>query len=134
MQQERDIWNKMILNSGIIWEENCPFCKLEKDEKQLLIFESTYWEIRYNKYPYEWVQKHIIVLPKRHIEFTKDFNNNELIDLKKIYSFLYNFYEWEEYFSFIRETFKGRSIKHIHYHYMQWNIHSNEFSAILNKK
>ena len=134
MQQDRDIWYKMILNSGIIWEENCPFCKWEKHEEQKLIFESTYWEIIYNKYPYKWAQKHILVLPKRHIEFTKDFNDKELIDFKKIHNFLYNFYEWKKYFSFIRETFGGRSIKHVHYHYIQWNINSREFSSILNKQ
>jgi len=30
----------------------CPFCKIEEDEKQLLVHKTKYWEIRYNKYPY----------------------------------------------------------------------------------
>lgn len=134
MQRNRDIWDKMTLNSEIIWKENCPFCKLEKDEKQLLIFESEYWEIRYNKYPYGWIKKHILIFPKRHVELTKNLNNNELIDLKNIHNFLYNFFSWEKYFSFLRETFNWRSIKHLHYHYMPGNIYSNEFAEILNKQ
>ena len=134
MQFDREIWEKKIKKEKIIWKENCPFCKIEEDEKKLLIFESDFWQIRYNKYPYAWIKKHILVIPKRHVEFSKDLSKEELKDLKNIHNFLYNFYSKKEYFCFSRETFEGRSIKHLHYHFFPWNIYSNEFALIFNNR
>ena len=134
MQLDRNIWDKIIKKIKRIGKENCPFCVLKQDEKKLLIYETKYWEVRYNKYPYWWIKKHVLVFPKRHITHTKDLNDNELVDLKNIHKFMYNFYEKEEYFSFLRETFSGRSIEHLHYHYMPGNIYSNQFAEILNKQ
>jgi len=134
MQQDRKIWDEITRNNKIIWKKNCPFCKLEDNEKELLIFETNFWQIRYNKFPYWNEKKHILVFTKRHIELSKDLNDNELLDLKNIHKFLYEFYEWKKYFSFLRETFEWRSIKHLHYHYLPGNIYSNDFDRILNKK
>jgi len=134
MQEDRNIWEEKIKWKGIIWKNNCPFCKLEKKEKKLVIFNTKHWEIRYNKYPYGWIKKHVLVFPKRHVEFSKNLNDLELLDLKNIHKYLYDFYETQKYFSFLRETFKWRSIKHLHYHYMPGNIHSNNFAEILNKQ
>ena len=134
MQHDRDIWNKIILSNGIIWKKNCPFCWIDENEKKLLIFETNFWEIRYNKYPYGWVKKHLLVLPKRHIGLAKELDDTELLDLKNIHNFLYKFYEWKKYFSFLRETFEWRSIKHLHYHYLPWNIYGSDFATILNKQ
>ena len=134
MQQDRNIWHELTKWKDVIWKENCPFCELKEDEKKLLIFKSKYWEVRYNKYPYGWIKKHVLLFPIRHIELSKDLNDSELLDLKNVHKFLYDFYETKEYFSFLRETFKWRSIKHLHYHYMPWNIFSNDFATILNKQ
>jgi len=134
MQFDRNLWDNFTKENEIIWEKDCPFCKLDENEKKLIIFETKYWEIRYNKYPYWWIKKHILVFPKRHVELTKDLTNEELVDLKNIHKYLYDFYKWEQYFCFLRETFEWRSIKHLHYHYMPWNIYSNQFAEILNKQ
>lgn len=131
MQLKRKIWNDFIKNEKIIWKNNCPFCF---QEEKLTILKTNFWKIQYNKYPYWGIKNHILVIPNRHIELTKDLNNSELIDLKKIHNYLFNFYKWEKYFSFIRETFKWRSIKHLHYHYLPINISSNEIESILNKQ
>jgi len=134
MQKDREIWDNLTLKNGIIGKENCPFCSLAKDEEQLVLFNTKYWEIRYNKYPYGWIKKHILVFPKRHVEISKDLNDLELLDLKNIHKYLYDFYETNKYFSFLRETFQWRSIKHMHYHYLPWNIQWDDFASILNKQ
>jgi len=134
MQQDRNIWDEMFLGKEIIWKKNCPFCKINIDENKLIIWESDLWEIRFNKYPYWWIKKHILLFPKRHVEFTKDLTHEEFIWLKKVNEFINNFFWKKQYFSFMRETFTWRSIKHLHYHYMPGNIYSNDFAQILNKQ
>jgi hypothetical protein len=44
------------------------------------------------------------LIPNRHIEHTKDLNNNELLELKDAESFINDYYKGENYFSFIRQT------------------------------
>ena len=131
MQLDRDIWEEKIKNWKLIWKKDCPFCKLIEEEKNLFIYETKFWEVRYNKYPYWWIKKHTLVFPKRHIKYTKELNEDELKDLANIHKFMFDFYAWEQYFSFIRETFSWRSIEHLHYHYMPGNIHWTEFANIL---
>jgi len=135
MQQNREIWDKKIQKIWLIWKENCPFCKknIDKEEKKLILKETDFWEIRYNKYPYSWIKDHLLAFPKRHIEFTKDLNEKELVDFKNVSTFINNYFKEKEYFSFVRESFTGRSIAHLHYHYLPWNIHSSDFEKILNK-
>jgi len=134
MQQDRKIWDKLALENKIIWEENCPFCKNKEGEEKLIIWKSDLWEVRYNKYPYWWIKNHILLIPKRHVEYSKDLTIEEFIWLKEAKTFIHNFYENKQYFSFLRETFLGRSIKHLHYHYMPGNIYSSDFESILNKQ
>lgn len=111
-----------------IWKENCPFC--EMDEK-LIIWKWKYLNIRHNKYPYNWLLNHLLLIPNRHIEHTQDLNNNELIEIKKAEKFLKKYYKNIDYFSFIRHTNWWKSIKHIHYHYLPGKIYSNDLEKIL---
>ncbi len=134
MQYQRKIWEENT-KKWIIWKKNCPFCwEIIDEEKKLLIKETKFWTIRYNKFPYWWIKKHILLIPKRHIELSKELNQDELLELKKIYEFINEFYKKEKYFSFLRETFEWRSIKHLHYHYLPWNIHGSDFAKILHKQ
>ncbi len=112
-----------------IWEENCPLCL----DEEFLIKKFNFWNIFKNKYPYKWIKKHILLVPKRHIEHTKYLNNDELLELAKIEQYLEEYFNWENYFSFIRETNKGKSIKHIHYHYISWVIYSDALEEAITK-
>ena len=136
MQQNRNLWHELTKWKGVIWIKNCPLCTYpnDKEDDKLVIYKTKYWIVIHNKYPYGWIKKHLLVFPKRHIELTKDLDDSELLDLKNIHEFLYKFYEWKKYFSFLRETFEWRSIKHLHYHYLPWNIHGSDFEKILNKQ
>lgn len=112
------LFNRKIWTWNLIWKKNCPFCKLDKDEKKLLIYETKYWEIRHNKYPYYWDKRHLMSIPKKHRKYAYELNNEELKDYKKIELFMKDYYNWEQYFSFIRHTTWWRSIEHLHYHYL----------------
>ena len=126
--QERKIWDlKMIWNESI-WKDNCPFCK---DDDWLKIWEWKYWNIRHNKYPYNWLKNHLLLIPYRHIEHTMDLNNDELIELKIADKFFNEYYKPENYFSIIRQTNWWKSIKHLHYHYLPWILYSSKLEKIL---
>ena len=133
MQKDRKIWEEKTKN-WIIWKDKCPFCTIiDKEEKKLILWQSDLWEIRYNKFPYWWIKKHLLAFPKRHVEFTYKLTKKEFAWLKEVEKFMANFYWNQQYFAFIRESFFWRSIAHLHYHYLPWNIHGSEFAKILKK-
>lgn len=111
-------------NSKIYFtKENCPFCSKDFKETHEILFESKFWMVVFNKYPYfdeTWVN--LLVLPKRHLEFTSDLLAEELADFLKVEKFAKKFYEEKklEYFSFIRQTKSNKSVEHLHYHYLPW--------------
>lgn len=117
-----------MLWKSSIWIEDCPFCIYED---WLTIWESKYWYIKHNKYPYNWLKKHLLLIPKRHIEFTKNLNTDELSEIKNAESFFYKYYKWLEYISLIRQTNWWKSIKHLHYHYFPGKLYSNDLEKIL---
>ncbi len=99
--------------------ENCPFCT--KLNKSKILFESKYWFVMHNEYPYFDDKNWLMAIPKRHIEFTIDLKVNELVDFLSIEKFMKNYYKnlWE-YFSFIRQSKSNKSVEHMHYHYLTW--------------
>jgi len=135
MQEKRKIWEEKISKKWIITKENCPFCqKPDKQEKKLILWQNDLWEVRYNKFPYWWIEKHLLAIPKRHVEYTTKLTKKEFASFKEVEKFVANFFWEEQYFCFIRESFFGRSIAHLHYHYLPWNIHWSDFAKILKKQ
>lgn len=121
--KDREIWMKKMAWKESIWEENCPFCKNE--DKDLVVKNFKFWKLVKNLYPYNGIKNHLLLIPFRHIEHTKFLKSDELKELSEINEFIENYYSWENYFSFIRETNWGKSIKHIHFHYLPWILFSN---------
>ena len=103
--------------------ENCPFCT--KLDKSKIIFESKYWFVMHNENPYFDDKNWLMAIPKRHIEFTIDLKEEELIDFLQVEKFMKNFFKdkWE-YFSFIRQSKSNKSVEHMHYHYIVWIPHA----------
>lgn len=102
-------------------ESLCPFCK-ENRESQMVLWEWKYWAIIYNKYPYLEIEKHLLVIPNRHIEFTSDIPDIEWQEMAEIETWTKKFFNGKPYFSFIRQTGKMKSIKHLHYHYLPGEV------------
>ncbi len=129
IQKKMIFWDrKKYIESNIYFtKENCPFCIINKEEKKLFLYETKYWKIIYNKFPY-YSKKHLLVLPKRHIIYTTELNDNELIDYKNIEIYMKDFYKDINYFSFIRQSTWWRSIEHLHYHYLPWHLSYDEKS------
>lgn len=113
-------------NSKIYFtKENCPFCAEDFRKNHEILFESKFWMVVFNKYPYfdeSWVN--LLVFPKRHLEFTSELLLEELSDFLKVEKFAKKFYEEKklEYFSFIRQTKSNKSVEHLHYHYLPGKV------------
>lgn len=60
---------KNIERAGI-----CPFCRkhFEENHKAPILWESKYWLLTKNDYPYEGAQIHLLIVSKRHIEHVTD--------------------------------------------------------------
>ena len=98
--------------------ENCPFCtKLDKNK---IIFETKYWFVMHNKYPYFDDKTNLMAIPKRHVEFTYNLTKEEFWDFVNIEKFMKDFYKEKEYFSFIRQSKSNKSVEYLHYHYILW--------------
>ncbi len=111
---------KYLLENPYFTKDRCPFCKIDEDEKQLLVYKSNLWEVRYNKYEYYWHKQHLLAFPIEHKEFTTQLSDNELIDFKNIEIFMKDYFWDKNYFSFIRQWTWWRSVAHLHYHYLEW--------------
>lgn len=104
-------------------KDNCPFCAEDFRETHEILFESKFWIIVFNKYPYFYeVWVNLLVFPKRHLEFTSELLLEELSDFLEVEKFAKKFYEEKnlDYFSFVRQTKSNKSVEHLHYHYLPW--------------
>lgn len=100
--------------------EDCPFCKLEEDEKSLFLYKTKYWEVRFNKFPYYWHKQNLLAFPIEHKANTTELNDEEILDFKNIELFMKDYFGEKNYFSFIRHGTWWRSVEHLHYHYLEW--------------
>ena len=119
--------NKYVEDSHYFTEKDCPFCKNELENKKYLFHETAHWKIIHSQFPYYWSKVHLMAVPKRHIKFSIDLNNEELVDYKNIELFMKDYYKEEKnYYSFIRQSLWWRSVEHLHYHYLPWHISFDE--------
>jgi diadenosine tetraphosphate (Ap4A) HIT family hydrolase len=102
-------------------ESLCPFCKKNRSDQELL-WEGKYWAILYNKYPYLGLRKHLLVVPNSHVWLTSEITPEEWTEMQEMEKWMYNFYEGKPYFSFIRQIWQMKSIKHLHYHYLPGEV------------
>ncbi len=124
---------KYVEKSPYTTERDCQFCTPLKWDEDLFINSTEYWIILHNKYPYYWVHENLLAFPKRHIAYTYELNNEELLDFKNVEKFMKNYFWEENYFSFIRQWTWWRSVEHIHYHYLKGifvNIKNKQFNVI----
>ena len=101
-------------------KENCVFCKEKISTTNKILYETDFWIIIYAKYPYFEESIHLLVLPKRHSEFTVDLKKEELADFLEVEKYIKVFFWDKDYFSLIRQSRSNKSIEHLHYHYISW--------------
>ena len=75
-----------------------------------------------NKFPYTGTNDHIMAVPYEHHTHASEFDHETWSEMEDIYSWVKNFYNGEEYFSFTRETITPtkpdtRSVEHYHTHF-----------------
>ena len=130
---KREDWDKVSPKDK--WSNNCVLCSWYKSEdSQYIIKTFNYWHIVHNKYPVLWLDTHLMAIPKRHVILSKDLDGEELTEYKDILSFMHDFFKWEKYFSFIRESPKSRSLEHLHYHFLPWCINYKDIELFLTKQ
>lgn len=127
-QINRDDWEKLKPKDK--WATNCPLC-LETDN---IIFETLHWRIVHNMFPICGLKNHIMALPKRHEILSKDLSSEEYLDYKNVERYISDYYGAQDYFTFMRETLNGRSLEHLHYHFLPWQIWYKNIEAMLKQQ
>lgn len=125
----RDEWWDLQPND--LWKTQCPFCDITLTP---LVKEFTYWYVCNNKYPYWGNKKNLLLIPKRHVKYSYDLKKQEWWELENIHNFIHDYFGDEDFFSFMRESCTGRSLEHLHYHYLPWFISNEDVEHILEKK
>ncbi|MCP4523779.1 MAG: HIT family protein [Candidatus Gracilibacteria bacterium] len=124
----RDEWSKIMPKD--MGKSNCPFCDISKTPV-LKVF--THWFICYNKYPYGGNKNHLLLIPKKHKQFASLLSPEETQELPLIEKFLEKHFNKTDYFSFTRHTYQGRSLEHLHYHYLPGIVTPSDIELILQK-
>ena len=128
----RKQWHKIKPND--LWEKNCPFCDMESEKEDYILWIGDFFHIRHNKYPYLWLKNHLLAIPNRHIFKSYDLSKEELLWIKEVEKFMKEYYKDWDYFSFLRETTWAKSLNHLHYHFLPWKIYDNDIENMLKRQ
>lgn len=131
---DRSIWYKT--NPEDRWTSNCPFCNNNDPEHdQYVIWRGKYWFIAHNKFPILWLINQYLAIPYRHVLLSKDLNDEEYLEFREVEKFISTKYEsGDDYFMFLREWLKSRSLEHIHYHFVPGRIPYDDIEIMLKKQ
>ncbi len=77
------------------------------------------------------MKEHIMAIPKKHYILAKDISDEVYVDYRNVEKFVSDFYENKNYFTFMRETVQGRSLEHIHYHFLPGILYYNALEKML---
>ncbi len=126
--QSREYWENN--KPADMWASNCPLCS----EKENLMYETLHWKVLQNKYPILGLAHHLMAVPKKHILLAKEIPDEVFLDYKNIEIFMSEFYKNQDYFTFMRESIHGRSLEHIHYHFLPGQIWYKDLENMLWKQ
>jgi diadenosine tetraphosphate (Ap4A) HIT family hydrolase len=86
----REDYHKFLGGRELLEAHECPFCDAEGN-KELTVWEGTYWILLYNKYPYTG-NDHIMAIPRTHKEFFIEFTEEEVAELKRVHEEVKKFF------------------------------------------
>jgi len=108
--------------------EHCPFC--DPDEK-MVFRKGEYWYLIHNLAPYTGDERHLMAIPYEHVVYFTDLSSEHLLELPWIYKKVQEFF-WEmSFFSFTRESVAGRSVEHLHMHFVPWVLEGRYLRKML---
>jgi len=114
------------------WASSCAFClNLSDTKNQYTIWRWKYWLICHNKYPVLGLKNQLMAVPRRHVKMAYQLNNDEMLEYPTVEKFIYDFYKWGPYFTFMRESIQNRSLEHIHYHFLPGKINYKHLEYLL---
>lgn len=125
---DRKIWEN--IQPADLWSKQCAFCE-ENLEKEYCIYETEHWRILHNKFPVLWLRNQIMAIPKYHYKMAYEIPEHVMADYVNIEKYVYDFYKWWSYFTFMRESIQNRSLEHIHYHFLPGKINYKHLEYIL---
>ncbi len=129
----RDIWHEVQPSDK--WVSDCPFCQYTLPENYCyVIWEGKHWFIAHNKYPILWLSNMFLAIPYRHVVLSKDLSDEEALEFREVEKVMREKYGEDDYFMFVREWVKPRSIEHIHYHFVPGRLPYHDIELCLKKQ
>ncbi len=109
-------------------KSECVFCNPKNTP---VLKEFSHWYICRNKYPYWENKDNLLVIPKKHTKYTYELSAEQWAEISEVEKFMKDYYGENNYFSFIRQSCAGRSLEHLHYHYIPGFISGAHVEHIL---
>jgi len=72
-----------------------------------------------------------MAIPKKHYKFAYEIPSEVMAEYPEVEKFVYNFFDGESYFTFMRESIQNRSLEHIHYHFVPGKINYKHLEYLL---
>ncbi|NDK10138.1 hypothetical protein GW846_05175 [Candidatus Gracilibacteria bacterium] len=126
--QSREYWEKNKPTD--LGASNCPLCQ----EAENILYETKHWKIIKNKYPILGLDNHCMAIPKEHVIFAKDLSDVQYLDYKNVEHYMFSYFKNSDYFTFMRESLSGRSLEHLHYHFLPGQIWYKDVESMLQKQ
>jgi len=131
---DRKIWYET--NPSDRGASDCAFCKNNDPEHdQYVVWRWKYWFICHNKFPILWLTNQFLAIPYRHVLLSSDLSIEEYMEFRDVEKYMKTQYnEGEDYFMFVREWLKSRSMEHIHYHFVPGRLPYDDIEILLKKQ
>jgi diadenosine tetraphosphate (Ap4A) HIT family hydrolase len=125
---KRDIWEKTQPED--LWKHACKFCN-EHIDTSYQIYETEHWRVIHNKFPVLGLKNQLMAIPKKHYKMAYEIPAEVMAEYPTIEKFVYDFYQWGSYFTFMRESIQNRSMEHIHYHFFPEKVNYKHLEYLL---
>ena len=114
----------------ILGRDECPFCDTDGQSGHI-VWKGKSWYILRNLFSYSGDTDHLMAVPYIHKRFSHELDQDEIEELKEIYSFMKEYYGEKDYFSSTRETLANRSIEHYHMHFIPGKLQGKYLRKML---
>lgn len=99
----------------------CPFCRenFEDHHAAPILWESKYWLVTHNDYPYEGADIHLLVVSQTHIETVSEISFRAAMDLARVFRWISNHFKIPGGSFLMRfgdMEYTGGTVAHLHAH------------------
>lgn len=113
----------------------CFFCQkeFEKERPGAIEFETDYWYVTKNKYPYKGTSHHLLLVSKEHVNLTSKLSKEARAEIGEVVAMVEKKYKLKSYSHFMRNgdfRYNGATVFHLHGHVIAGDPERPDFDKV----